>query len=205
VTSVGSTLGIDPERAINFTGGGFSNFFPRPTWQNEVVGTFLNTLPSSFPGVFNRSGRGYPDVRRCTCAASHQCSQCPPSCQVATQGWNFETYDGGELELIGGTSASAPAFASVIAIVNDRLGVLGRPPLGFLNRASCILRIWPQLTCRDIAFLYQFAGPAGAFNDVTTGKNVGISCNSSAVAFNAQEGWDPTTGGFVLCIVSGCC
>jgi tripeptidyl-peptidase-1 len=65
VTSVGSTLGINPERAINFTGGGFSNYFPRPAWQDKVIGSFLNTVPSSFPGVFNRSGRGYPDVRLC--------------------------------------------------------------------------------------------------------------------------------------------
>jgi tripeptidyl-peptidase-1 len=63
VTSVGSTVGINPERAINFTSGGFSNYFPRPAWQNDIVSSFLDTVPSSFPGVFNRSGRGYPDVR----------------------------------------------------------------------------------------------------------------------------------------------
>jgi hypothetical protein len=54
-----------------------------------------------------------------------------------------------------------------------------------------------RLTRVDAAFLYQSAGPASAFNDVTIGKNVGASCDSSAVAFNAQKGWDPTTG--VLC------
>jgi tripeptidyl-peptidase-1 len=63
VTSVGATQGINPERATNFTGGGFSNYFPRPAWQDKAVGSFLNTVPSSFPGIFNRSGRGYPDVR----------------------------------------------------------------------------------------------------------------------------------------------
>jgi subtilase family serine protease len=62
------------------------------------------------------------------------------SCQVATQGWNFEIYDGGELGLVGGTSASSPTFASIIAIINDRLGAFGRPPLGFLNR-MCTHRI----------------------------------------------------------------
>jgi predicted secreted protein len=50
----------------------------------------------------------------------------------------------------------------------------------------------------DAAFLYQFAGPAGAFNDVTIGKNVGFSCNDSAVAFTAQKGWDPATGATCL-------
>jgi hypothetical protein len=54
--------------------------------------------------------------------------------QVATQGVNFEIYDNGTLSLVSGTSASSPTFASIIAIVNDRLGSLSRPPLGFLNR-----------------------------------------------------------------------
>jgi hypothetical protein len=51
-----------------------------------------------------------------------------------------------------------------------------------------------QLTRANAAFLYQLAGPAGALNGVTIGKNVGWSCNDSAVAFSAQKGWDPTTG-----------
>jgi tripeptidyl-peptidase-1 len=43
---------------------------------------------------------------------------------------------GGEFGLVGGTSASSPTVASIIAIINDRLGALGRPRLGFLNRES---------------------------------------------------------------------
>ena len=62
VTAVGSTLGINPERAINFTGGGFSNIFSRPAYQAAIVDKFLSTVPSDFPGVFNKEGRGYPDV-----------------------------------------------------------------------------------------------------------------------------------------------
>ena len=62
VTAVGSTIGVLPERAINFTGGGFSNIFTRPSFQDTVVPHFLTTVPTSFAGVFNRNGRGYPDV-----------------------------------------------------------------------------------------------------------------------------------------------
>ncbi|KAJ7938175.1 family S53 protease-like protein [Mycena leptocephala] len=51
VTSVGSTQGFGPEVAINFTGGGFSNFFPAPDYQTAAIAGFLET-----------SGRGYPDV-----------------------------------------------------------------------------------------------------------------------------------------------
>jgi tripeptidyl-peptidase-1 len=82
------------------------------------VGSFLKTVPADFAGVFNRSGRGYPDV--------------------ATQGWKFEVYAGGKLGTVGGTSASSPTFASIVAIVNDRLGALGRPSLGYLNRTFCV-------------------------------------------------------------------
>lgn len=62
VTSVGATVDIGPERAINFTGGGFSNVFPRPSYQATAVSEFLNTIPSNFTGIFNSSGRAYPDV-----------------------------------------------------------------------------------------------------------------------------------------------
>jgi tripeptidyl-peptidase-1 len=72
---VGSTIGIEPERAINFTGGGFSNVFSRPSFQDAAVEEFLLTVAPDFPGIFNRSGRGYPDV--------------------AMQGWNFVIVSGG--------------------------------------------------------------------------------------------------------------
>jgi tripeptidyl-peptidase I len=142
VTSIGSTLGVQPERAINFTGGGFSNVFSRPAYQDKAVASFLSTIPSNFAGVFNRTGRGYPDA--------------------SFQGWNFEIVVGGDTGLVGGTSASSPGTASVIATINDRLLAVGRPPLGFLN-----------------PFLYGI-GSAG-FTDITIGKNVGFTCNDTAV------------------------
>ena len=62
VTAVGSTIGVNPERAINFTGGGFSTIFARPSFQDTVVPGFLETIPEDFAGSFNSAGRGYPDV-----------------------------------------------------------------------------------------------------------------------------------------------
>ncbi|KAJ6564191.1 family S53 protease-like protein [Mycena capillaripes] len=155
ITSVGSTFGFAPEKAINFTGGGFSNFFPVPDYQTDAVSGFLKTIPSNFAGTFNKTGRGYPDV--------------------ALQGWNFEVVIGGERELIGGTSASAPTFAGVIALINDRLVAAGKPVLGFLN-----------------PFLYSTG--ANAFTDVTIGHNSGFVCPASSVAFDAAVGWDALTG-----------
>ena len=62
VTSVGGTKGINPERAVNFSSGGFSNIWSRPAWQQEAVGCYLNKLGDEFDGLYNRDGRGFPDV-----------------------------------------------------------------------------------------------------------------------------------------------
>ncbi|KAJ7142266.1 family S53 protease-like protein [Mycena epipterygia] len=155
VTAVGSTQGFGPEKAINFTGGGFSNVFPAPYYQTAAIAGFLQTVPADFEGTFNKTGRGYPDV--------------------STQGWNFEMVADNETILEGGTSASSPTFASIIALINDRLLAAGKPVLGFLN-----------------PFLYSKASTA--FTDITTGHNSGFECPASSVAFDAAVGWDPLTG-----------
>ncbi|KAJ7435976.1 family S53 protease-like protein [Mycena galericulata] len=113
VTTVGATQGFAPEKALNFSSGGFSNIFPAPRYQTAAISEFLKTLPSDFPGDFNRTGRGYPDV--------------------SVQGLNFEIVLGGAAELDSGTSASAPTMAAIIALINDRLLAAGKPVLGFLN------------------------------------------------------------------------
>ncbi|KAJ7121434.1 family S53 protease-like protein [Mycena epipterygia] len=155
VTSVGSTQGFGPEVAVNFTSGGFSNIFPAPRYQSAAIDGFVKTIPSNFAGTFNKTGRGYPDV--------------------ATQGWNFEIVDGGETGLVGGTSASSPTFAAIIALINDRLLAQRKPTLGFLN-----------------PFLYSKA--SNAFTDIKIGHNSGFVCPASSVAFDAASGWDPLTG-----------
>jgi hypothetical protein len=116
VTTVGSSQGF-PETAAPFSAGGFSNTFDRPAYQDIAVTEFLSTIPPEFPGVFQRAGRAYPDV--------------------AMQGVNYQAFDGGNLTHGSGTSASAPAFASLIALLNARLVADGHTPLGFLNRGSC--------------------------------------------------------------------
>jgi hypothetical protein len=65
VTVVGATIGNNPEVAVNFTGGGFSNYFATPSYQSNATAAYLATLPTNFKGKFNKTGRGYPDVRVC--------------------------------------------------------------------------------------------------------------------------------------------
>ncbi|KAI0738969.1 peptidase S8/S53 domain-containing protein [Daedaleopsis nitida] len=113
VTSVGSTHNIAPETAAPFSAGGFSAVFPRPDYQDAAVEEYLRALGDTNAGLFNASGRAYPDV--------------------STQGDNFAVILNGKLASFLGTSASSPTFASVIALINDQLLTAGKPPLGFLN------------------------------------------------------------------------
>jgi hypothetical protein len=77
----------------------------------------------------------------------------------------------GVLRTVGGTSASSPAFAAVISLVNDALLAADKPVLGFLNP-------------------WIYGGAYKALTDVTSGSSIG--CNSSG--FPAQVGWDAVTG-----------
>ncbi|KAJ6495850.1 subtilisin-like protein [Mycena vulgaris] len=154
VTAVGATQGFNPEVATNLTGGGFSDLFPRPWYQTQAVDSFLKTIPPDFAGMFNKSGRGYPDV--------------------AVQGWGLDFVFEGTTFALGGTSFSSPIFASIIALINDRLLAAGKPVLGFLN---------PWLYANE-----------KAFTDITEGHNSGLECPTSSVAFDATKGWDALTG-----------
>lgn len=155
VTSVGSTninATTPPfETASFFTSGGFSNTFAQPSYQIPAVSHFLSILGSTNAGKFNPSGRGYPDV--------------------TAVGEDVECIFQQTNQTASGTGIAAPIFASVIALINDRLAQAGKGPLGFLN-----------------PFLYGAA--AATFNDIQAGSNPG--CNTKG--FSAVAGWDPVSG-----------
>ncbi|KAF9963495.1 hypothetical protein BGZ70_007381 [Mortierella alpina] len=113
VTSVGGTVGMAPERAVSFSGGGFSEYFSQPTYQQSNVSPYLNNLGPKYSGLFNSAGRAYPDV--------------------AAQGDHFQIVVNGTVRSIGGTSASTPVFAAVVWNINNQRQAQGKPPLGFLN------------------------------------------------------------------------
>jgi tripeptidyl-peptidase-1 len=79
----------------------------------------------------------------------------------------------GKYQKVGGTSAACPVFAGHIAILNEVLLARGDGVMGFLN-----------------PWIYGVAGPAGAFNDVTSGTNNAGEGNG----FTATTGWDAATG-----------
>lgn len=55
VTSVGGTTGIKPETAIDFSGGGFSRYFSRPSYQDKVVPAYIKNLGSTYNGLYKYS------------------------------------------------------------------------------------------------------------------------------------------------------
>lgn len=171
VTAVGGTSGIAPETAQFFSSGGFSNMFARPAYQDAVVSTYLSTtVGTNFSGLFNTTGRGFPDV--------------------ATQAVNFRIIDAGRDSAVQGTSAAAPTFNGMVALLNTARIQAGLPTMGFMN-----------------PFLYSANVSANAaMNDITTGTSTGCNGlarfqgqpNGSPVVQNAgwaaAVGWDAVTG-----------
>jgi tripeptidyl-peptidase I len=52
VTTVGGTTRVKPEVAVNFSGGGFSNYFAQPSYQSDAVKHFLTSLGNKFAGKY---------------------------------------------------------------------------------------------------------------------------------------------------------
>ncbi len=127
------------------TGGGVSDFFPLPDWQN-----WANVPPSVNDG---HHGRGVPDI-----AGNADPQSGYP---LVLNGVSSAPY--------GGTSAVAPLYAGLAALLETALG----EPLGYLN---------PNI--------YAFSGPYVYF-DVNDGAS-----NASGITpgYKSGPGWDACTG-----------
>lgn len=132
------------------TGGGISRYFRLPDYQSGIVAQ--NALnPAGVPG------RGIPDV--CADAANES------GYRVLCDGvWYPDATASPQRPPIGGTSASAPLWAALIALINQGL----QTRIGFIN-----------------PLLYKIGSPSAAFFDVTQGNNGD---------YQANTGWDPCTG-----------
>ena len=142
----------------------------------EPFNQFFFSSGGGFSNVFAR-----PSYQASAVSAFLQTGNLPPAQNfnstgrafpdVAANGWNITVFVGGREGLEAGTSASAPIFASIVNRLNGERISAGKKPVGFLNPT--------------------FYKNPGAFNDITTGFNLG--CNLKP-AFNATAGWDPVTG-----------
>jgi subtilase family serine protease len=128
------------------SGGGYSSVFPRPSYQDNVAKA--------------RATRGVPDV------AANAGSAYPLALAFMHDQFRAAT----------GTSAAAPLWAGVIALVDQEAG----RHLGFVNPA-----------------IYAIARSSAyhrAFHDVITGDNSVQWNNTFFTGYKAGPGWDPVTG-----------
>jgi kumamolisin len=141
--------GPNPANPTSATGGGVSAFFPVPSYQSSV------DVPPSVNPPYN-AGRGVPDVAGVADPNTGY--------KIRVDGidlWTVPPPIGGP---VGGTSAVAPLWAGLIALINEQLG----KPVGFIN-----------------PLLYSQAAEGGGLNDITSGNNG---------AYKAGPGWDACTG-----------
>ncbi len=122
------------------TGGGISDLFPVPAYQASIP------LPPSAGG--GGAGRGVPDVAG-----------------DADPNTGYRVVVDGQSQVIGGTSAVAPLWAGLFALINAAAGAPSGQPHATL-----------------------YAHPE-AFRDITTGNNT-----SGAIGYHAGPGWDACTG-----------
>jgi len=165
------------------TGGGPSAIYPRPDWQNEQA------------GIIGRDARGVPDL----------------SWNAAVNGgvlvWitAFPGYQRPGWHVYGGTSASSPQVAGLIALANEQQADAGLPPLGFLD--PLLYQVGDAAGASTPAF-----DGGGAFRDIiarTYGSaESGVLDDNQLWQYNADgsvspgpvpgwptlPGWDMTTG-----------
>jgi subtilase family serine protease len=155
VTAVGgttltrSTSGYD-EVAWPGSGGGASQFFAEPSFQQG--------LPQAAQSELGRH-RGLPDVA----------ADADPATGLAF-------YINGHWAQVGGTSASTPLWAGIVAIADQMAG----HGLGNINPG-----------------LYKLGQSATApqdFRDITSGDNSNSSDGVNVQGFQAVAGWDAVTG-----------
>jgi kumamolisin len=136
-TKIGSETVWNEGATTSATGGGVSAHFPLPAYQAKA----------GVPSLAGKPGRGVPDVAG-----------------DADPQTGYKVRVDGQDMVIGGTSAVAPLWAGLVALLNQKLG----HPVGFLN-----------------PLLYGSLSGKGVTHDITTGNNG---------AYHAKAGWDPCTG-----------
>jgi kumamolisin len=128
------------------TGGGISDDIALPSWQQNA-----KVPPSVNPG--GHVGRGVPDVAG-----------------NADPNTGYQIVSDGMEGAVGGTSAVAPLWAGLVALVNQQLG----KPIGLLN-----------------PLIYSGNIPTSGFHDITSGNN---DITGTLGGYNAEPGWDACTG-----------
>lgn len=151
--------------AMITTGGGFSNRYPRPDYQQRQVTEYLANRQQDLPPteLFNSTGRGYPDI-----SAISQ---------------NVPVVFNEQVVMVGGTSAAAPIASGLISSLNGARLAIGKPVLGFLN---------PLLYSVEQVFPESYIDVR--VGDNSGGNRLGPEYTSCDYGFKALPGWDASTG-----------
>jgi len=114
----GSVVG--DEQTWRSGGGGFSDTFDIPPYQQEAVAAYKARTDANFPpqNLWNNTGRGYPDIAALAGEKNKYCV-------------NSAFRDG--FVGVAGTSAACPVVAGIFARLNGLRLAAGKPALGFLN------------------------------------------------------------------------
>jgi subtilase family serine protease len=174
---------------LNSSSSGCVSGFPKPAWQTVTVSGQSTRLS---PDVSFFASPNFPGYLFCTQLSELQDSGTGSSCAPggSTGIVNALNPNLKNISVIGGTSASAPVFAGIVALLNQYMGSAG--PVGFINPS-----------------LYQLAATApAAFHDTTTGdikvycqpgtpvgQLASLMCPSSGViGYSASSGFDLASG-----------
>ncbi len=155
-------------------GGGASVIFSKPSWQTGVS------------GIPNDGARDLPDVSLTASGHDPYLLCLESSCMPDSQGF---------IQLLGvsGTSASAPSFASIMALVNQKTGARQ-------GQANYVLyRLAASETLAQCNGSKTTALPASTciFNDVTVGNNAvpgEVGFGSPTAKYQSTVGYDLATG-----------
>jgi subtilase family serine protease len=172
-----TTFDIANGGGLSASGGGASavasGFFAKPSWQTG-------------PGVPSDGARDVPDISLTSSADHDGYLVCTEDSSATSCSSGFRNGAGGSFDIVGGTSAAAPTFSAILALVNQYVG--NTPPTG-------LAPINPTL--------YQLPGNSPApFHDITSGDNK-VPCTSgmtncpagtTTIGFTAGPGYDQVTG-----------
>jgi subtilase family serine protease len=175
-----TTFNLANGGGLGASGGGASVWpltygFAKPTWQ---TGT----------GVPADGKRDVPDIS-ITASPDHDgYLLCSEDFQFGQCTAGFRDGAGGSFGLVGGTSAAAPTFTAILALVNQYLG--NAPPTGLAPVNPMLYSLYPNNATSKV------------FHDVTTGNNI-VPCTAPSTncpagttqfGFNASVGYDQVTG-----------
>ena len=196
-----SALSYIPEMAWNDTafeienggglsagGGGKSLLWPKPSWQTGVTG-IPGDGARDVPDLSLNASPDHDPYLVCTqitldsdSTGSTYTSSCTSGFRISDPGYS----DDQGLVAYGGTSADAPSFAGLLALIEQQLGV----PAGLGNVNPTLYSLASNSTTY-----------ASAFYDITTGNNI-VPCTSGStdcpgngeMGYSAATGYDQATG-----------